>query len=399
MRSVLCIIIINLIFINSTSAKENWTVEKVLNDEFISISTFGEVTHGDRYRLLINTKGDCKSAEETFTFYTTANHPKILEIKNKKIIFKYNEKNKVGDIKSSSKFLAGHSVFISTGLLDINEHIKSLNNKPKLNIEILAVVRDIEKKTGWNAEEMFDVGFNSWNLKGLSKAIKNAQNMCLNKPKKGIDLKTIGIILLILLFFIMFFILRKKKSISPERKLAKDLIKNIKKSKSKSKSKTKNEPQDETVSKDDDVKNSSSLNELKENSKIAGELNHILLGVLRHQLSITVKGLAYISKDKDPLKTLPKDNFVYGYLYGFADYCYQTSRLGRNEESWLFGSLAFFGMIFGPKLGAKICMDSEKLLDNNKKFNEGIKLGSSDARDWKNKKVIAGLSEYINNFN
>jgi len=44
-------------------------------------------------------------------------------------------------------------------------------------------------------------------------------------------------------------------------------------------------------------------------------------------------------------------------------------------------------------------MDSEKLLDNNKEFNEGIKLGSSDARDWKNKKVIAGLSEYINNLN
>ncbi|MDC0519624.1 hypothetical protein OAN92_02690 [Candidatus Pelagibacter ubique] len=397
MRSVFYIIILNLILINSTSAEENWTVEKVLNDEFISISTFGEVTHGDRYRLLINTKGDCKGAEETFTFYTTTNHPKILEIKDKKIIFKYNEKNKVGDIKSSSKFLVGHSVFISTGLLDINEHIKSLNNKPKLNIKILAVVRDIEKKTGWNAEEMFDVGFNSWNLKGLSDAIKSAQNMCLNKPKNGIDLKTTVIILLILLFFIMFFILREKKSITSERKLAKDLIKNIKKSKSKSK--TKNEPQDEAVSKDDDVKNSSSLNELKENSKIAGELNHILLGVLRHQLSITVKGLDYISKDKDPLKTLPKDNFVYGYLYGFADYCYQTSGKIADEESWLIGSLAYFGMIFGPKIGAKICMDSGKLLDNNKEFNVGIKLGSTDARDWKNKKVIAGLSEYINNLN
>ena len=391
MRSVLCIIILNLILINSTIAKENWTVEKILNDEFISISTFGEVTHGDRYRLLINTKGDCKSAEETFTFYTTANHPKILEIENKKIILKYNEKNKLGDIKSSSKFLAGHSVFISTGLLDIKEHTKSFNNNPKLNIKILAVVRDIQKKTGWNAEEIFDVGFNSWNLKGLSKAIKSAQNMCLNKPKNGIDLKTTGIISLILLFLVMFFILREKKSTSPERKLAKDLIKNIKKHKPKSK--TKNE------TKDDDVKKSSSFDELKENSKIAGELNNILLGVLRHQLSITVKGLAYISKDKDPLKTLPKDNFVYGYLYGFADYCYQTSGKIADEESWLIGSLAYFGMIFGPKLGAKICMDSEKLLDNNKKFNEGIKSGSSDARDWKNKKVIAGLSEYINKLN
>ena len=395
MRSVLCIIILNLILINSTSAKENWTVEKVLNDEFISISTFGEVTHGDRYRLLINTKGDCKSAEETFTFYTTANHPKILDIENKKIILKYNEKNKLGDIKSSSKFIAGHSVFISTGLLDINEHTKSLNNKPKLNIEILAVVRDIEKKTGWNAEEMFDVGFNSWNLKGLSDAIKSAQNMCLNKPKNGIDLKTTVIILLILLLFIMFFILREKKSITPERKLAKDLIKNIKKSKSKSK--TKNEPQDEAVSKDDDVKNSSSLNELKENSKIAGELNHIIINVIRIQISLTRKGSEYMLKNKDPIKILPKDNFVYGYLYGFADYCYQTSGKIADEESWLIGSLAFFGIIFGPKLGAKICMDSGKLLDYDKEFSRGVKSGSGDARNWKNKKSPFYLYDYINN--
>jgi len=395
MRSVLCIIILSLILINSTSAKENWTVEKILNDEFISISTFGEVTHGDRYRLLINTKGDCKSVEETFTFYTTANHPKILEIENKKIILKYNEKNKLGDIKSSSKFIAGHSVFISTGLLDINEHIKSFNNNPKLNIKILAVVRDIQKKTGWNAVEMFDVGFNSWNLKGLSKAIKSAQNMCLNKPKNDIDLKTTGITLLIFLFFIMFFILREKKSISPERELAKDLIKNIKKSKSK----TKNETQDKTEPKDDDVKNSSSLDELKENSKIAGELNHIIMNVIRIQVSLTKKGGEYMLKNKDPIKTLPKDNFVYGYLYGFADYCYQTSEKIADEESWLFGSLAFFGMIFGPKLGAKICMDSEKLLKNSKEFNEGIKLGSADARNWKNKKSPFYLYDYINNLN
>ena len=395
MRSVLCIIILNLILINSTSAKENWTVEKVLNDEFISISTFGEVTHGDRYRLLINTKGDCKSAEETFTFYTTANHPKILEIENKKIILKYNEKNKLGDIKSSSKFIAGHSVFISTGLLDINEHIKSLNNKPKLNIEILAVVRDIEKKTGWNAEEMFDVGFNSWNLKGLSDAIKSAQNMCLNKPKNGIDLKTTGIISLILLFFIMFFILREKKSITSESKLSKDSIKNIKKSKPKSK--TKNGPQDKAKPKDNDVKNSPSVIELKENSKIAGELNHIIINVIRIQISLTRKGSEYMLKNKDPIKILPKDNFVYGYLYGFADYCYQTSGKIADEESWLIGSLAFFGIIFGPKLGAKICMDSGKLLDYDKEFSRGVKSGSDDARNWKNQKAPIYLYDYINN--
>ena len=135
---------------------------------------------------------------------------------------------------------------------------------------------------------------------------------------------------------------------------------------------------------------------MKENSKTAGKLNSILLGVIRHQLSITVKGLDYFKKNKDPLKTLPRDNFVYGYLYGFADYCYQTSGKIADEESWLIGSLAFFGMVFGAELGAKICMDSEKLLSSNNEFNRGVKLGSDDARKFKNKKTITALADYIN---
>ena len=133
------------------------------------------------------------------------------------------------------------------------------------------------------------------------------------------------------------------------------------------------------------------------NSELAGKLNSILLGTIRIQLNLTVDGLDFISKKKDPLKTLPKDNFVYGYLYGFADYSYQTSGKISDEQSWLIGSLAFFTMIFGPDLGAKICMNSEKLLNTNKEFNDGVKSGSNDARDWKNKKGITGLSDYINN--
>ena len=394
MRNIFFIIIFNLIIINSTSAKENWIIEKIFDDKYISISTFGTVTYGDKYRLLINTKNDCKIIEETFSFYTTADHPKILEIKNKNTLVEYNGKNKAGIIKSSSKFLAGHSVFISVGLVDINKYLKNLSNSETLNIKILGVIDDIEKKTGWEAQEMFDVGFNSWNLKGLPNAIKSAQNMCLNKPKNGIDLKTTGIISLILLFFIMFFILREKKSITPERKLVKDSIKDIKKSKPKSK--TKNETQDKVELKDDNVKKSSLFNELEENAKIAGDLNHIIINVIRIQISLTIKGSEYMLKNKDPIKTLPKDNFVFGYLYGFADYCYQTSKLGRNDESWLFGSLAFFGMIFGAKLGAKICMDSGKLLDYDKEFSRGVKSGSDDARNWKNQKSPIYLYDYIN---
>ena len=60
--------------------------------------------------------------------------------------------------------------------------------------------------------------------------------------------------------------------------------------------------------------------------------------------------------------------------------------------------MAFFALIYGPKLGAQICMSSEKLLDTNQKFKEGVKAGSDDARNWKNKESISPLklSDYIN---
>ncbi len=101
----LVVLIIFLIINTSVKAVENWEIEMILNNKFISVSTHGTITHGDKYRLLFNLKGDCSSVEETFTFYTMANHPKILKIKNKKIAYKYNGKNKLSNITSSSKFL------------------------------------------------------------------------------------------------------------------------------------------------------------------------------------------------------------------------------------------------------------------------------------------------------
>ena len=202
-------------------------------------------------------------------------------------------------------------------------------------------------------------------------------------------IKFSALTLCVLLILIIIFIFRKKnKQISPQKNFSKKILKEVKKNKQGSKVKLAHQKK---------VKNET-FDKMNENSKLAGKLNSIMLDVLRHQLSITVKGLDHISKNKDPLMTLPKNNFVYGYLYGFADYCYQTSGKISDEESWLIGSLAFFSMIFGPDLGAKICMNSEKLLNTNKEFNDGVKSGSNDARDWKNKKGITGLSDYINNF-
>tara|TARA_B100002003_G_scaffold194838_1_gene184538 strand:+ start:102 stop:647 length:546 start_codon:yes stop_codon:yes gene_type:complete len=175
----LIFLIIFLIINTSVKAVENWEIEMILDNKFISVSTHGTITHGDKYRLLFNLKGDCSSVEETFTFYTMANHPKILKIKNKKIAYKYNGKNKLSNITSSSKFLGGHIVFISSGLHNVEDLIGLLENRDNLEVNLVGVIDNIKKKTGWSSEKMFDINFNSWSLNNFSKSLKKGQSMCL----------------------------------------------------------------------------------------------------------------------------------------------------------------------------------------------------------------------------
>ena len=84
MKKILTLVLL-VIFNSQVKAAENWEIERVLNNEFISVSTHGTVTHGDKYRLLISTKGKCDIVEDTFTFYTMSNHPEILDIGKKKL--------------------------------------------------------------------------------------------------------------------------------------------------------------------------------------------------------------------------------------------------------------------------------------------------------------------------
>ena len=44
------ILIIFIIFYTPVKAVENWEIEKILDNKFISVSTHGTVTHGDKYR-------------------------------------------------------------------------------------------------------------------------------------------------------------------------------------------------------------------------------------------------------------------------------------------------------------------------------------------------------------
>ena len=72
-------------------------------------------------------------------------------------------------------------VWITNGLYKIDDHIKFLQDKDELNVKLMIVFKNFEKKTFWKAEDMFDIDFNNWKLKNVSEALKEGQKLCLDK--------------------------------------------------------------------------------------------------------------------------------------------------------------------------------------------------------------------------
>tara|TARA_E500000178_G_scaffold347596_1_gene401166 strand:+ start:869 stop:1333 length:465 start_codon:yes stop_codon:yes gene_type:complete len=122
-------------------------------------------------------------------------------------------------------------------------------------------------------------------------------------------------------------------------------------------------------------------------------LSGILTGVLTLQITLT-KYSNKISKTGKVLNALPKNEFVYGYLYGFIDYNFQTSSM-PDEKSWMLGSTLIFTNFYGPKKAGEILAKSQAYMIESKKFMTGVKEGADDAKKWKNKGNPMGLASYI----
>ena len=56
-----------------------------------------------------------------------------------------------------------------------------MQDKDELNVKLMIVFKNFEKKTFWKAEDMFDIDFNNWKLKNVSEALKEGQKLCLDK--------------------------------------------------------------------------------------------------------------------------------------------------------------------------------------------------------------------------
>ena len=85
MKKILKTTILWLLFIGNSYAIENWEIKKILDNEYIEISTEGLNVKGDKYKLLMKINGKCDIIEDGFTFYTIKNNPGVMLLPGKKI--------------------------------------------------------------------------------------------------------------------------------------------------------------------------------------------------------------------------------------------------------------------------------------------------------------------------
>ena len=182
MRKLYLCIFIAAFFTNVLHAE--WKVETSSKLDYIDVSTDGTVQKDQlRFYISVGSGGKCNSVEHLFTFYTMTKHPNILQIQGKKIAFESIGKLRVSDIKfvfsTDHLMLPGHSVWISSGLYDLDKHIDFLKNHKNHDVKLKFIFSDFEKKEGWDASDYFDILENSWSLNGADVALNKAKQICL----------------------------------------------------------------------------------------------------------------------------------------------------------------------------------------------------------------------------
>jgi len=119
--------------------------------------------------------------------------------------------------------------------------------------------------------------------------------------------------------------------------------------------------------------------------------------MLNLQVMLTPMGNKLKIPGSTPLGTLPDDMFVYGYLYGYINFCFHNSKWNKLEgDPWMAGMILIFKNFYGEK-GLKVLANSSKLMDTDKVFNAAVEFGGKQAEDvfYRKKPVAVGLCAYL----
>ena len=164
-----------------------WNVD-VLTD-FVSVSIDGNVSAGDKYRILFNPKSDnpCELITQVTTFFSVVKNAdkKFSNLPSQFVLAqvkKGSEKEKfIMTIESTSNFITGKRVLFTVSTNSMEQFINFHRDNQEIEIELLNFY-DLKKQRIIRKDitDYFDIPKNSWGLNDIEKSLKKAKSECKN---------------------------------------------------------------------------------------------------------------------------------------------------------------------------------------------------------------------------
>ena len=165
----------------------NWSVDT--SSDSISISIDGNISAGDKYRVLLNPKSEepCEVATQVTSFYSVVSNAenKFNNLPSSFVLAqvkKGTEQEKfLMEIVSSVDSIGGRRTLFTVSVNEPNQILDFHQDNEAIEIELLSFY-DLKKQQTISQKitDYFDVPKNSWNLEGLNDALSNAKLTCLN---------------------------------------------------------------------------------------------------------------------------------------------------------------------------------------------------------------------------
>ena len=179
------LLLILLGFGTFSSAANEWNVD-VLTDS-VSVSIDGNISAGDKYRILFNPKSDnpCELITQVTTFYSVV---KDAERKFKKLPSNYvlaqvnrgdMQEKFIMQIENTSDFIAGKRTLFTVSTNTVEQFLDFHKDNETIEIELLSFY-DLknQKRVNKNITDYFDIPKNSWSLDGVDKSLNKAKSEC-----------------------------------------------------------------------------------------------------------------------------------------------------------------------------------------------------------------------------
>ena len=168
----------------------DWKID--ILDDSISVSIDGNISAGDKYRVLLSLKGDnpCGVTTQVTSFYSVASNSekKFNNLPSNFVLTQVKKGAKqekfLMEILNSVDFIGGKRTLFTVSVNEANQILDFHQDNEAIEIELLSFY-DTKKqqKIGMKITDYFDVPKNSWNLEGLEEALSNAKLTCLNLSK------------------------------------------------------------------------------------------------------------------------------------------------------------------------------------------------------------------------